>query len=137
MHVKTSISLLQAVSTRMKRFIVGHHQLEDVLAQSSCVAYMSHNPYGWVYAVRRICTNTATDSCYKVCSSDALHLQDTQTAYYPNWGCLGAIHIYYNRPSTQFGNPPRLGLKTLFYGYESCNHTNCGPNFCCCYPILQ
>ena len=129
MHYK--ISPLQIA--RNKRFIAGHHQLEDVIAQSSCAAYMSHRPNGWVYAVRRDCNDKAP-TCAQVCKDAKLRAQDTQTASDTRWTCIGSIHTYYERPTTGEGVIPRLGLKQYYYGYNACDG-GCGPNYCCCVPF--
>ena len=126
-------NMLSLQIVRNKRFIVGHHQLEDVIAQSSCAAYMSHRPNGWVYAVRRDCSINAP-TCAQVCSDPELRVQDIQTASYTTWKCIGATHVYFNRPATGSGATPRLGLKQYYYGYGGCGG-GCGPNYCCCVPF--
>ena len=91
---------------------------------------MSHQPTGWVYAVRRDCTAKAP-TCAQVCADPKLRAQDSQTASYTTWKCIGAMHVYYNRPKTGDGVTPKLGLKQYYYGYIHC-HGGCGPNYCCC-----
>ena len=104
--------------------------MEDVIAQASCGAYMPIRPRGWMYAVSRDCSNSAT--CADVCSSKYLHVQDSQTVS-RTWSCIGAVFIYTGRPATGDGTTPTLGLKSRFYGYEVCNIGGyCGPNYCCC-----
>ena len=67
------------IQVQQKRHTVGDHRLEDIIAQSSCAAYMPvRQPTGWVYAVYRHCVNAP--SCDEVCSSKYLHVQDSQTA---------------------------------------------------------
>ncbi|XP_065900513.1 uncharacterized protein [Dysidea avara] len=117
--------------THNKRFIVGHHQLEDVIGQASCAAYMSHDPTGFVYAVRRVCSNNSP-TCTDVCNNPQLHAQDPETAKRTTWKCIGATHVYLNRPATGDGTTPTLGLKDYYYGYANCNLKYCGPNYCCC-----
>ena len=104
--------------------------MEDIIAQASCAAYMPIRPRGWVYAVHRDCSYSET--CAEVCASKYLHVQDPQTAERTSWRCIGGIHVYYGRPYTGDGKAKALlGLKTYFYGYESCGG-GCGPNYCCC-----
>ncbi|XP_065901373.1 uncharacterized protein [Dysidea avara] len=117
----------EVTKTRDKR---GDHLLEDIIAQASCAAYMPIRPQGWVYAVHRDCNYSET--CAEVCASKYLHVQDSQTAERTSWRCIGGIHVYYGRPYTGDGKAKALlGLKTYFYGYESCGG-GCGPNYCCC-----
>ena len=71
---------------------------------------MSHRPNGWVYAVRRDC-KAGAPTCDKVCADTKLRAQDSYTASYTTWKCIGAMHVYYNRPATGNGVIPRLGLK--------------------------
>ena len=94
---------------------------------------MSHRPNGWVYAVRRDCSINAP-TCAQVCSDPELRVQDIQTASYTTWKCIGATHVYFNRPATGSGATPRLGLKQFYYGYGVCSG-GCGPNYCCCVPF--
>ena len=95
---------------------------------------MSHRPNGWVYAVRRECAAEAP-SCAKLCADPKLRVQDTQTAKITTWKCIGAMHVYFNRPATGDGSTPRLGLKQAYYGYGACGRGGtCGPNYCCCVP---
>ena len=104
--------------------------MEDVIAQASCSTYMPIRPKGWVYAVSRDCSSSAT--CADVCSSKYLHVQDSQTVS-RTWRCIGAVFIYTGRPATGDGKTPTLGLKSRFYGYEVCNIGGyCGPSYCCC-----
>jgi len=117
--------------TCKRRAIVSDHKLEDVIAQSSCAAYMSHNPVEFVYAVRRVCSNTSP-TCAQVCSNQILQAQDIQTASSNTWTCIGAIHVYYGRPATGDGEDPTLGLKQYYFGHNKCNQRYCGPNYCCC-----
>ena len=42
-----------------------------MIAQSSCAVCMSHNPVGWVYAVRRDCSSEVP-TCAEVCSGHNL-----------------------------------------------------------------
>ena len=94
---------------------------------------MPIRPHGWVYAVRRDCVST--HSCDDICNSKYLHVQDPQTVS-KSWRCVGALHVYDIRPATGNGKPPKLGLKTLYHGYENCKHSgSCGPNYCCCRAI--
>ncbi|XP_065900517.1 uncharacterized protein [Dysidea avara] len=109
-------------------------KLEDVIAQASCAAYMSHDPVGFVYAVRRDC-NSEAPTCAQVCSDPKLRVQDSQTATYETWRCIGATHVYSNRPATGDGTTPALGLKQYYYGYNNCGGGGCGPNYCCCVPF--
>ena len=104
--------------------------MEDVIAQASCGTYMPIRPRGWVYAVRRNCTESAP-TCDAVCTNKVLHVQDSQTQSRTTWRCVGGIHIYGGRPATGDGKTPKLGLKTFFHGYEAC-YGGCGPNYCCC-----
>ena len=94
---------------------------------------MSHRPNGWVYAVRRECSGGAP-TCDAVCTSASLRVQDTQTAGYTTWKCIGSIHVYPDRPTTGDGVTPKLGLKQAYYGYNVCGG-DCGPNYCCCVPF--
>ena len=93
---------------------------------------MSHRPIGYVYAVRRECTDEAP-TCAEVCASTNLRVQDAQTANYTTWTCIGSIHVYHTRPTTGDGVTPKLGLKQFYYGYNVCGK-GCGPNYCCCVP---
>ena len=90
-----------------------------MIAQASCATYMSHNPSGWVYAVHKHYTAEAP-TCAKVCSDPKLRAQESQTAGYKTWRCIGATHVYFNHPVTGDGTTPALGLKQLHYGYNSC-----------------
>ena len=105
------------------------------MAQSMCVAYASdlELPYGWIYAVERLCTGSET--CTDICTSRFLHVQDSQTVH-RTWSAFAALHVYKNRPSTSPStrHDPHLGLKT-YYKYSSVNSSGCGPNFCCCHAV--
>ena len=105
-----------------------------MIAQSSCAAYMSHDPSGWVYAVRRDCKSGAP-TCAEVCSNPKLRVQDAETAKKTSWKCIGSTHIHHNRPATGNGIIPTLGLKQYYYAYATCNIKYCGPNYCCCHVI--
>ena len=91
---------------------------------------MSHQPKGWVYAVRRECLAKAP-TCTQVCANTNLQAQDSQTVNRTTWKCIGATHVYFDRPATGNGVTPMLGLKQLYYKYNSCVG-GCGPNYCCC-----
>lgn len=102
------------------------HLEADLLAQSQCVG-LSTAP-GWVYAVRRHCSSSAT-TCAQICADPKLRQQDSQVAA-RTMTCFNSVHIYANRPPTGTGLPaPKLGLKT--YRYNGCGGS-CGPNYCCC-----
>lgn len=129
LHYKIFYSVIYCnIQVHKKGGDLGPHMLADVIAQSSCSAYMPVGPEGWIYAVRRNCISK--DSCADVCSSKQLQGQDKRTAS-RTWGCIGAVHVYKRRPATGDGKTPTLGLKTHFY--EKCNASGrCGPNYCCC-----
>ena len=117
--------------TCKRRAVVSDHKLEDVIAQSSCAAYMSHNPVGWVYAVRRaqVCSESSP-ICVQVCSDPSLQAQAIHT---PSdiWTCVGAIFVYSRNP-TGDGKNLTLGIGQYYYGQNKCNLPFCGPNYCCC-----
>jgi len=71
---------------------------------------MSHNPVRWVYTVRRDCSSDAP-TCTEVCTDPKLRAQDSQTAGYETRKCIGATHVYLNRPPTGDGTTPTLGQK--------------------------
>ena len=81
---------------------------------------MSHRPYRWVYAVRRDC-NSKAPTCAKVCADSKLRAQDSQTASYTTWKCIGSMHVYYNRPTTGDGINPKLGLKQYYFNLLTMN----------------
>jgi len=109
--------------THNKKFIFGHHQLEDMIAQVSCAACMSHNPSGWVYAVR----TAEALTCAEACSDSKLRVQDSHAAGYKTWRCK-AIHMFFNRPATEDGTTPALGLKHCYYVKNGC-YGGCGPSY--------
>ena len=108
------------------------HSEYETLAQSICTSIaVSRGLAGWTYAVQRRC-DSSTASCSAICDAEALRQQDSQTAGRA-WSCIGAIHVYNNRPISQASTPsnPHIGLKVY---WSSSYHLgrNCGPNYCCC-----
>ena len=91
----------------------------QILAQATCTALV---PPGqeFVFAVRRDCGGGV--SCNDICDG-LFEAQAGQLA------CFDALHVYANanQPAATTGV---LGLKTL--RYDTCLHTTCGPNYCCC-----
>ena len=124
------MAVLLNLQDRQKRGNLGSHTVEDIIAQATCSAYVQLNTHGWMYAVRRDCSNS-TPTCDQICANKYLHVQDAQTAQRTIRTCAGAVHVYLGRPATGSGNTPKLGLKTLFEGFEKCIG-GCGPNYCCC-----
>jgi len=115
--------------TCKRRAVVSDYKLADVIAQSSCAAYVSRSPVGFVYAVRRVCS-ASSPTCAQVCSDPSLHSQAIHTPS-DTWTCVGAIFVY-NRNHTGDGKNPTLGLGQYYYGHNKCNLPFCGPNYCCC-----
>ena len=103
--------------------------LDDVLAQAMCQSVTSN--YHRVFAVGRLCTSEA-GSCNQICENPDLKNQDYQAANLGSMFCVGAFHVYPNRPATKkYGTKATatLGLKSL---KESCHYNGCGANYCCC-----
>ena len=98
-----------------------------MIIQASCAVYMSHNPRGFLYAVQRHCHADAL-TCAEACSDPKLRDQDSQTAGYSTWRCVGGTHVYFNFPATGDGTIPALGLKQYYFGYNACGG-GCGPNY--------
>ena len=90
---------------------------------------------GRVYAVGRAC-NSVSKSCDEICQDSQLTTQDSQTATH-NWYCVGAYHVYKNRPNTKLNGDvgtAMLGLKSM---KQRSDKTGCGANFCCCFALRQ
>lgn len=110
------------------------HSEEELLAQAMCQFSASTELKGRVYAVGRACSSsTNAASCSDICQDTQLTTQDSQTATGYDWYCVGAYHVYKNRPSTNLNGDngtSTLGLKSMKL---RCDKTGCGPNFCCCF----
>ncbi len=108
------------------------HSEYETIAQSVCTSMaIKENRAGWTFAVKRQC-DSVTAPCQTICALQALHNLDTQSSK-QQWQCLGAIHVYPNRPVS---NPstltsPSIGFKVYWSpSYHEGQH--CGPNYCCC-----
>ena len=129
-----SLHTLQERTTHIeKRSIPVNHNEYEAVAQSVCTSMaIDRNLGGWTYAVQRVCSSN-TESCQEICISKFLHVQDSQTVH-RTWSCVGALHVYKNRPSSSPStkNEPSIGLKVY---WSSSYHMgrNCGPNYCCCH----
>ena len=116
-----------------KRSIPVNHDEYETVAQSVCTSMaIDRRLNGWTYAVQRVCSSS-TETCQEICSSKFLHVQDSQTVH-STWSCIGALHVYKNRPSSSPGTKqaPSIGLK-VFWWSNYHTHRSCGPNFCCCH----
>ena len=121
-------------SDERERRDTSEHYIEELLAQSMCQS-LALNRYGRVYAVGRECPTWPRDgtNCNDICSHSSLH-SDVQTVH-NTWSCIGAYHVYYDRPATRRNgdiHSATLGLKSL---QQLCFYRKCGPNFCCCFAV--
>lgn len=110
------------------------HDAYETIAQSVCTSMaIKENRGGWTYAVKKQC-DSSSEPCEAICSSAALHKQDSQTKSKP-WSCLGAIAVYQPHPASgpSTVSEPFMGFKVLWSSsYTNCKKRGCGPNYCCC-----
>ena len=108
------------------------HGEYETIAQSVCTSMaIKEGCAGWTFAIKRQC-DSVTEPCQKLCGLQALHDLDQQSRK-QQWSCLGAIHVYGNRPVS---NPsttsnPSIGYK-VYWSPSYHVGGSCGPNYCCC-----
>ena len=109
------------------------HNEYETIAQSACTSMaVKEGHAGWTFAVQRQC-DSSTKPCEAICATQALHTQDKQSSL-KQWSCLGALHVYRERPVSQPSttSKPSMGFKVYWSpGYHT--GQNCGPNYCCCF----
>ena len=125
----------QQVSSNIPQKNPNFHNEYETIAQSACTTMaISGNHIGWTFAVKRQC-DSSTASCETICSLQTLHALDKQTSE-KQWSCLGAVHVYADRPVSQPSTTsrPSIGFK-VYWSPTYYTSKNCGPNYCCCFAV--
>merc|ERR1711881_447676 len=93
----------------------------ELIAQAACLSMSTGT---WTFAIPKQCSGGKT--CTQVCADNT----ESQAGALQ---CYSTLHLYSNQPHDTHSN---LGLKVHRYA-NSCESTDCGPNYCCCDKVGQ
>nr|XP_022304794.1 uncharacterized protein LOC111111892 [Crassostrea virginica]XP_022304795.1 uncharacterized protein LOC111111893 [Crassostrea virginica] len=110
-------------------FVFNYGYDADAIAQAACAG---RSPGGFVAAVRRDC-GVNKPTCSTVCQNAITGMR----AIYGQQGstsstCFEAFHFYYKHATLTPDEKGKPLMAMYRYGIGGCQHTSCGPNFCCC-----